>query len=132
MFLQHAIEQFQQYWRRRRPGTSTAIHYGSDVRIFFHWALDRPPDDIGVHDVARFIEWQQALGHAPSTITRRLVALRMFHEFLSYARDAEVANPVVPHRHYLPCGRRLPRDVQQALLHKLFTAIGEHPRDRCL
>jgi site-specific recombinase XerD len=132
MFPQNEIEQFQQYWRRRRPGTSTAVHYVSDIRIFFQWAQDRPPDAISVHDVDHFIEWQQSLGHAPTTITRRLVSLRMFYDFLSYARDAEVFNPVVPHRHYLPCGRRLPRDVHETVLHRLFAAIGEHRRDRCL
>jgi integrase/recombinase XerD len=132
MFPQNEIVQFQQYWRRRRPGTSTAVHYASDVRIFFHWALDRPPNAITAHDVDHFIEWQQSLDYAPTTITRRLVSLRMFYDFLSYARDAEVANPVVPHRHYLQSGRRLPRDVHETVIHKLFAAIGEHVRDRCL
>jgi len=132
MTVQDEIEGFRRYWRRRRSGASTAIHYSSDVHIFFAWAHGRGADEIGVHDVDRFIEWQQSLGRASSTIRRRLIALHMFYDYLSYARDSEVPNPVVAHRHYPPSGRHLPRDVQEEVIQKLFAAIGEHVRDRCI
>ena len=76
MFPQEHIEGFEKYWRRRKPGTSTAVHYTSDVRIFFKWANDLSPEIITVHDVDRFIEWQQSIGRAPATIRRKLIALR--------------------------------------------------------
>lgn len=132
MSIQDEIADFRRYWRRRRPGSSTAIHYSSDVHIFFSWADGRGANAIGVHEVDRFIEWQQSLGRATVTIRRRLIALHMFYDYLSYARDCEVSNPVVPHRHYLQCGRRLPRDVHEEVIQKLFAAIGEHMRDRCM
>jgi site-specific recombinase XerD len=100
MFPQKHINGFEKYWRRRKPGTSTAVHYSSDVRIFFNWATNRTPETITVHDVDGFIEWQQSLGRAPATIRRRLIALRMFYDYLAYACDKEVPNPVIARRHY--------------------------------
>ena len=38
MFPKQQIDGFEKYWRRRKPGSSTAVHYSSDVRIFFKWA----------------------------------------------------------------------------------------------
>src|SRR5713226_4689423 len=132
MFPQTEIDDYRKYWRRRKPGSSTALHYSSDVSIFFQWAQERSPDDIRVHDVDRFIAWQQSLGHAPATITRRLIAVRMFYAYLAYARDQSLNNPVVPHRHYVYRGRHLPRDLSEELTQRLFSAIGTHPRDRAM
>lgn len=129
MFPKTELDDFRKYWRRRKPGSSTAIHYSSDVHIFFEWAEPRSPDAITVHDIDRFIVWQQSLGHASATITRRLIAVRMFYDFLAYARDQVVANPIVPYRHYLDCGRRLPRNITEEVVQLLFAAIGTHPRD---
>jgi len=129
MFPKTEIEGFHKYWRRRKPSASTAIHYSSYVTIFFNWAKERSPDDITVHDVDRFIEWQQCLGRAPATITRRLVALRMFYDYLAYAGDEEATIPVVPHRHYVCRSHRLPRDLSDEVIQGLFAAIGEHLRD---
>jgi site-specific recombinase XerD len=129
MFPQKHIEGFEQYWRRRKPGSSTAIHYASDVRIFFKWAVEEFPESITVHDVDRFIEWQQSLGRAPATIRRRLIALRMFFDYLAYACDQAVPNPVMARRHYINQRHRLPRSLHQSEVEKLFTAIGDHLRD---
>jgi site-specific recombinase XerD len=87
LFPQLGIDDFRKYWRRRKPGSSTAVHYTSDVHIFFKWIEGRSPEAITVHDVDRFIVWQQSLGHAPATVTGRLIALRMFYDYLAYARD---------------------------------------------
>jgi len=132
MFLQKHIEGFEKYWRRRKPGTSTAVHYSSDVRIFFKWAIDLLPETVTVHDVDRFIEWQQSLGRAPATIRRRLIALRMFYDYLAYACDQEIPNPVIPRRHYVSRGRQLPRSILQDELELLFAAVGDHLRDRTI
>jgi site-specific recombinase XerD len=132
MFPLSEIEDFRKYWRRRKPSSSTAIHYSSDVHIFFKWAEGRSPDAVTVHDVDRFIVRQQSLGHAPATITRRLIALRMFYDYLAYARDQAVENPVVPRRHYICSGRHLPRDLTEEVIQRLFGAIGEHRRDRAI
>lgn len=132
MLPQNHIDGFEKYWRRRNPGTSTAVHYSSDVRIFFNWATNRTLETITVHDVDRFIEWQQRLGRAPATIRRRLIALRMFYDYLAYACDQEVPNPVIARRHYISQRHRLPRNLHQSELEKLFAAIGDHLRDRTI
>jgi site-specific recombinase XerD len=99
MFPQKHIEGFEKYWRRRKPGTSPAVHHSSDVRIFFKWAIDISPETITIHDVDCFIEWQQSIGRTPATIRRRLIALRMFYDYLAYTCDQEVPNPVAPWRY---------------------------------
>lgn len=132
MFPQQHIEGFEKYWRRRKPGTSTAVHYTSDVRIFFEWAIDLSPETITVHDVDRFIEWQQSIGRAPATIRRRLIALRMFYDYLAYTCDREMPNPIVPRRHYVSRGRQLPRSIPLNELELLFAVVGDHLRDRTI
>jgi site-specific recombinase XerD len=126
------IEGFEQYWRRRKPGSSTAVHYASDVRIFFKWVPGRSPEAITAHDVDGFIEWQQSLGRAPTTIRRRLIALRMFYDYLAYVCDQEIPNPVIARRHYINQRHRLPRSLHQSEVEKLFTAMGDHLRDRTI
>jgi integrase/recombinase XerD len=129
MFHKQQIDGFEKYWRRRKPGSSTAVHYASDVRIFFKWAQMQSPDSITVHDVDWFIEWQQSLGRAPATVRRRLISLRMFYDYLAYICEEQVTNPVIVKRHYVDQGHRLPRDIRQEEIEKLFTAIGDHLRD---
>jgi site-specific recombinase XerD len=43
-----------------------------------------------------------------------------------------VANPVITQRHYIDQGHRLPRDIRQNEIEMLFTAIGDHLRDRTI
>lgn len=132
MFSRQQIDGFEKYWRRRKPGSSTAVHYASDVRIFFKWANGRSPEEIGVHDIDAFIEWQQGLGRASATIRRRLISLRMFYDYLSYACEKKIKNPVVVKRHYISPSHRLPRDIRQDEIDKMFAAIGDHLRDRTI
>jgi integrase/recombinase XerD len=132
VFPKQHIDGFEKYWRRRKPGSSTAVHYASDVRIFFKWAQGMSPDVITVHDVDEFIGWQQSLDRAQATIRRRLIALHMFYDYLAYIREEHVANPVITQRHYIDQGHHLPRDIRQEEIEKLFTAIGDHLRDRTI
>jgi site-specific recombinase XerD len=132
MFPQTEIDGFRKYWRRRRPHSTTAVHYSSDVVIFFRWARERAPASITVHDVDRFIDWQHRLGRAPATITRRLIALRMFYDYLAYTGEQPLASPVIPHRHYVSRGAPLPRDLSEEVVQKLFAAIGTQARDRAM
>lgn len=129
MFPKQQIDGFEKYWRRRKPGSSTAVHYSSDVRIFFKWALGQSPESITVHDVDWFIEWQQSLGRAPATVQRRLISLRMFYDYLAYICEEHVTNPVIVKRHYVDQGHRLPRNIRKEEIEKLFISIGDHLRD---
>ena len=132
MFPAEDIDGFERYWRRRKPGKSTAVHYASDARIFFKWANGYGPGDISVHVIDWFIEWQQSLGRAPNTIRRRVIAIRMFFDYYAYRHDLDIDNPVIPRRHYVDCGEKLPRCVDDAELQRLFEVVGEHPRDQAL
>jgi len=132
MFPAEDIDGFERYWRRRKPGKSTAVHYASDARIFFKWANGYGPGDISVHVIDWFIEWQQSLGRAPNTIRRRVIAIRMFFDYYAYRHDLDIDNPVIPRRHYVDGGEKLPRCVEDAELQRLFEVVGEHRRDRAL
>jgi len=119
---------------RRFPGTSTVVHYISDVRIFLAW-WHRPVAEVQRTDIDQFIVWQQTLGRARATINRRLVALRMWFEFHA-ERRAEPAtspwpNPVQPRRHYLRPAEPLPRDLTDEQI-RLLLAVIHRPRDRAL
>ena len=131
MYPQEEIDGFERYWRRRKPGRSTAVHYRSDVNIFFRW-VKQLPATITIHHIDQFIDWQRELGRAPATIQRRLVAIRMFYDYLAYIREEDVPNPVLPRRHYITLGRHLPRDIPDSVIAKLFEAIGSHLRDRAM
>lgn len=131
MYPQEEIDGFEQYWRRRKPGRSTAVHYRSDVNIFFQWA-QQSPAAITVHHIDQFIDWQRGLGRASATIQRRLIAIRMFYDYLAYIQEEDVPNPIIPRRHYLARDRRLPRDVPDDVIGQLFKAIGSHLRDRAM
>lgn len=124
------IDRFNKWLRRRSPHASTALHYTSDLYLFFAWAK-KPPNAITLHEVDAFIEHCQQAGHRIATVNRRLAALRAFYHFLEVERDDAPANPVIPRRHFIRQGQRLPRDVEDAHLERLFAVITE-PRDRAM
>lgn len=124
------IDQFQQWLRRRSPHASTPIHYANDLELFFAW-LGKPVGDVTPRDIDAFIEHCQARGHAIATVNRRLAALRSFYRFLQLLSATPMRNPVIPERHYIRQGRRLPRDVADDELEALF-AVVDAPRDRAM
>jgi len=129
-----AVAAFTADLSRRFPGTSTVVHYSSDVRLFLRW-WQRPPAQVQRADIDQFIVWQQTLGRARATINRRLVALRMWFEFQAeQASDplgAAPRNPVHPRRHYLRPAEPLPRDLTDEQILRLL-AIVNASRDRAL
>jgi len=124
------IEQFQKWLRRKSPHSTTPVHYTSDLVKFFTW-LSKPPREVKPQDVDAFIEHCQLAGHAIATINRRLAALCSFYRFLAMMDDHAPANPVRPRRHYIRQGRRLPHDVQDQDLERLFSVIRSQ-RDRAI
>jgi site-specific recombinase XerD len=124
------VAAFQQWLRRKAPHTSTAIHYVSDLQLFFGW-LNKKPTEVTLRDVDAFIAHSYEQGHKPTTINRRLAALRSFYSFLEVERDDAPANPVLPKRHFIRVRERLPRDVEDCALEKLFAVIGD-ARDRAM
>jgi len=124
------IEQFQKWLRRKAPHSSTHVHYTNDLELFFTW-LSKPIPEVSLRDVDAFIEHCQAAGHAIATINRRLASLRSFYQFLSMMYEDAPHNPVRQKRHFIRQGQRLPRDVQDHDLERLFAVITS-PRDRAM
>lgn len=124
------IEQFQKWLRRKAPHASTPIHYTSDLLLFFDWS-GKNPGQITVKDVDHFIEYCEGLHHAVTTINRRLNALRAFYHFLAIESASAPTNPVLPRRHFIRLGTRLPRDVEDDVLAQLFAVI-HSPRDQAM
>jgi hypothetical protein len=124
------IERFSKWLRCRSPYATTHIHYTSDVRLFFAWT-EKSPNAITPHDVDGYVAHCRGLGHAAATINRRLAALRAFYRFLDLESDDASANPILPRRHSIRKGQRLPRDAPDIDVEKLFSAITS-PRDRAM
>ncbi len=124
------IERFDKWLRRKSPHTTTHIHYTNDLKLFFAWA-NKPPKAITVRDVDEFIGHSQQAGHSIATVNPRLASLRSFYHFLEIESDHAPPNPVHPKRHFIRQGQRLPRDVQDPDLDKLFGVIPS-PRDRAM
>jgi site-specific recombinase XerD len=120
------VRQFDKWLRRKHPHTATRKHYLHDLELFFSWA-GAPPDAITLRDVDRYVDHCHRLGHAGATINRRLTALRTFYWFLGLEADDAPPNPVLPRRHYIPHGERLPRDVEDADLVRPARARGAPP-----
>lgn len=78
-----------------------------------------------------FIEHGQQAGHSIATVNRRLASLSSFYHFLDIESDTAPPNPVIPKHHFIRQGQRLPRDVQDPDLEKLFAVITS-PRDRAM
>ncbi len=124
------ITHFTRWLRCKHPHTSTHRHYASDLQQFFTWA-NKAPNKITVSEVDGYIAHAQAQGHAVATINRRLAALSAFYQFLQIYTDEPPTNPVIPRRHRLKPGRRLPRAVSDDALDRLFTVI-TLPRDKAI
>ena len=77
-----AIREFEGYLKRWLPGSATARHYVSDLRIFQRF-INKPPRDVTRQDVSRFVEDQLGQGRTAATVNRRLACLRKMFEFLA-------------------------------------------------
>ena len=124
------VVQFQKWLCRKRPHTSTFLHYTSDLHFFFTWA-NKPPNEITVRDVDAYIEHSRAQGHRIATVNRRLASLRAFYDYLDLHHADAPPNPVIPKRHFIHQGETLPRDVEDDVLERLFAVISA-PRDRAM
>lgn len=121
---------FHKWLRRKNPQATTPLHYLNDLILFFNWA-DKAPAEISMLDVDRYVEHCQAAGHAPATVNRRLAALRSFYTFLELTTADPPANPVLPQRHFVQMGRRLPRDLVDADLERFFGVV-DSVRDKAI
>jgi site-specific recombinase XerD len=124
------IVRFSKWLLRRSPNASTHIHYKNDLNLFFKWA-DKSPAGITVRDIDVYIGHCQERGHAAATINRRLAAIRSLYQFLGIASSDAPPNPVIPKRHFIRQGRRLPRDAEDTEIQQLLDVV-DSTRDRAM
>jgi len=118
-------------WLHRRfPGSATTWHYPNDLKLIHAW-FERPLALLRPSDVDAYIAHALNLGHAAITITRRLAALASFFGFLDLTVATPPACPVVWRRHGIRRPHRLPRDVSDATIARVFTVI-HRARDRAM
>ena len=75
--MKEAVKKFEQYIKSRYPNSPTHKHYVYDLRQFDR-LIGKPPSEVTRADVQRFVDDQLERGRAPTTINRRLAALRVF------------------------------------------------------
>ncbi len=124
-----ALQQFEQHLRRRSPERSTPIHYVSDVRQFQQFC-PKPWSEVTRADVEAFVDHGLKQGWKPTTLQRRVAALKVFFDFCAdESEQVDRPNPVQPSRHAPRRGERLPRDLPDDLVERLWMLI-DHPRDQ--
>jgi len=116
------IDEFVNWVHRRNSEARTWRDYSYDLRQFLDVVGERPPNQVTIRDIDRFVSSQVGRGFKPATVNRRLAALLAFFSYLA-DEDPALVCPVIPHRHYLREPQRLPRPVQEAALAAFFAAI---------
>lgn len=126
-----ALQRFKAYLRRRYPGRRTPIDYVSDIRQF-QLSCSKSWDTVTVKDIDRFVDQMHRKNLKPATVTRRVMALKVYFDFLANdTSDFNHANPVLLKRHAAKLGRHLPRDLSDADATRLWNIL-ESPRERAL
>ena len=123
------IAQFKSWLKCQYTNSSASVHYSSDLALFFSY-IKKPPSGITSQDVDRYVSHSLRQKNRPSTINRRLSALRTFYYFLSIVRDSPLACPVLP-RHRLRKSHPPPRIFSDSDISTLFAYI-DSQRDKAM
>src|SRR5919108_3978019 len=126
--IPEAVQHLRAYLQRRNYSAHTLDNYTLDLQLFFT-AIEKPIHQVSFREIDGFIDRQHHQGLAPTTVNRRLYALRHFFDFLIEQQVVD-ANPIKP-SHVLQRGRTLPRALAKEPLEQLFAQI-QHPMDRAL
>ena len=130
--MKTAIKRFKSHLCCRYSDRSTPKHYLSDLDIFVQLIGNKPPTEVSVQDIDRFVAQQVEQGLCPTTINRRLATLHTFFEFLAAEEpDKPWPNPVIWRRHRIKQGEPLPRDLRDSAVERLFAVIDDD-RDRAM
>jgi site-specific recombinase XerD len=123
------LTQFEHYLTRRSPGRSTAKHYLSDLRQF-QKVCPKTWSTITSGDIDAFVDAGQARGWKAATLQRRVAALKVFFDFYAdLQQEPDRPNPVQLHTQAPRVGQRLPHDVPDEIIERLWLAI-DQPRDQ--
>jgi site-specific recombinase XerD len=126
--IRQAIHDFRAYLQRRHYAAHTLANYTLDLQLFFA-ACPQPLAQVSFQDIEQFLKWQYQKDLAPTTIHRRLHALKHFFDYLVEQRRI-TGNPVKP-SHMVRRGRPLPKALSQDQVQQLFAQI-HHPMDKAL
>lgn len=126
-----ALQRFKAYLRRRYPDRRTPIDYVSDIRQF-QLSCSKSWDKVKVKDIDLFVDQMHRRNLKPATITRRVMALKVYFDFLANdTSNFNHPNPVHLKRHAAKLGRHLPRDLSDADVTRLWNIL-DSARDRAL
>jgi len=124
-----SLQHFEQYLRRRFPDRRTAVDYLSDGRQFAAFC-PKPWRAVTMQDIDAFVDQQRQHGLRPTTVKRRVAALKTFFDFLAEETgDLAWPNPVRFKRQAGKLPRALPRDLSDEQVERLW-AVSTAPRDR--
>lgn len=123
------IIKFEKYVQRRSPDRRTAKDYVSDLRQFAA-ACPKPWREVSLHDIDDFVDQQRQAGLSSATVRRRVATLKAFFDFLAEeSDDLSWPNPVRFKRHSGKAAKRLPRDLSNEQVARLWAQI-DSVRDR--
>ncbi|MEO6063439.1 MAG: tyrosine-type recombinase/integrase [Thermoflexales bacterium] len=124
------FDTYTAWLHRRFPRSATTWHYPNDLKLIRAW-FGRPLRALSAPDIDAYIAAVLERGHKANTITRRLAAVASFFSFLEITTPEAPVCPVVARRHRIKRPARLPRDVDNATIARLF-AVVHNPRDRAM
>jgi site-specific recombinase XerD len=131
-----ALQELEQSLAARAAAARTRVAYRTDVEQFARWAAERgiEPHGVGVRELRRYLAGLSEAGNAPSTIARKLAAIRTLLRLqveLGRRRENPAELVVSPRR-----PRNLPRVLKpgevEALLERIPAATPLELRDRAL
>jgi len=129
MEREESLHRFEEYLKRRFPNRRTPKDYLSDLRQFMA-GCSKAWREVDMHDIDTFVDQQRQSGLKPATVKRRAAALKTFFDFLAEeSGDLSWPNPVRMKRHAGKQGRRLPRDLSDEAIERLWAVINNR-RDR--
>jgi integrase/recombinase XerC len=124
-----SLGKFEVYLKRRFPDRRTSKDYVSDLRQFMA-SCSKTWREVTMHDIDEFMDQQRQNGLKAATVKRRAAALKTFFDFLAEeSDDLNWANPVRMKRHAGRQGRRLPRDLSNEAVERVWECITSQ-RDR--
>lgn len=124
-----SLHRFHQYLQRRFPERRTPQDYLSDLRQFMA-VCGKAWREVTMQDIDAFVDQQRQTGLKPTTVNRRVAALKTFFDFLAEETgDLSWPNPVRFKRHAGKRPRRLPRDLSDETVECVWRQVTD-ARDR--
>jgi site-specific recombinase XerD len=129
MDREESLVKFKEYLQRRFPERRTAKDYVSDLHQFMTHC-SKEWQEVKMQDIDHFVDQQRQKGLKPATVKRRAAAIKTFFDFLAEeSGDLSWPNPVRMKRHAGKQGRRLPRDLSDEAIGRVWGRITSQ-RDR--